>query len=256
MPCSFLYGKGDAEECADVRDGTIQTLKIYVQRPALRTPRLFVQTDSLHVKAFEDSVIENLSRIVDILSLHRQLDSTDEIRDEPVEPDQVFITQKTFNARRFQTSPGQQRLRKIAEMTDRHKLSQFDFFSRRSIFLGPLQMPPVKFVLQSIPSHLRQRVRMPRQTLQLAVSLSRIIFCEPPAFVLLLEIRHRLRILRPDQPLNSFQAKPASVPERKVFQRGFAFGRFICVHLRNLRPQRGTACKRGLVEGASMMPLR
>src|SRR5712671_1369910 len=99
-----LHGHGDAEEGAHVGDGTVQLLEVHVQRLTLGTARLLVQADALHVETFEDRLVENLARVLYICRAHFQLDPANEIRNEPVQPDQVFVRQKTFNASRLQTA--------------------------------------------------------------------------------------------------------------------------------------------------------
>src|SRR5437879_9436076 len=103
MPSLLLHGEWNSQECADVRNRAIQLLKVYVQGLALRTSRLFVQAHSLHVKPLENSIVENVPGVLDILSLHGQLDSTDEIRNEPVQPHHVLVGQETLDTGRLQT---------------------------------------------------------------------------------------------------------------------------------------------------------
>src|ERR1035438_6972758 len=86
-----------AQKCAEVRNRAIQFLEVHIQRLAVRAARLFVESDPLYVETFEDGFVENLSRALYVLDVHIEFDSANKIRNEPVEPYQVFIPQETLD---------------------------------------------------------------------------------------------------------------------------------------------------------------
>src|SRR3984885_15160837 len=103
-PSSALHGHRHAKKCAHVSNGTVQLLEGHVQRLALGTARLLVQPDALHIKTFENRLIQKLLRILCVLNPYVELDPPDEVRNKPVQPHQVFIRQKAFNPCRLQTA--------------------------------------------------------------------------------------------------------------------------------------------------------
>src|ERR1039457_707455 len=81
-PRSAVHRHGHAQECAHVRNGPVQFLEVHVQRLALRTAWLLVQPYALHVKTFENGLIENLPRVLYVLDLYIEFDSSNEVRNE------------------------------------------------------------------------------------------------------------------------------------------------------------------------------
>ena len=164
------------KERAHVGDGTVQLLEVHVERLALGTPRLLIQPHTLHVETFENWLIKQLLRVPRVLNSYIEFDPADEVRNEPVQPHQVFISQKTFNARRFQTALSQQRLRQIAKLPDGHKFPYFHFLPglRRRI-IGKFEMPAVDLIFERIAGQLGQRLRTPRQPPQLTIAHGGIV---------------------------------------------------------------------------------
>src|SRR5260370_41160171 len=69
-PTRALHGQWHTKECAHVCNGTVQLLKVHIQRLALRTARLLVHADALHVEAFENRLGETLARVLYIRGAH------------------------------------------------------------------------------------------------------------------------------------------------------------------------------------------
>src|SRR5712671_1183318 len=97
-PGRALHGHRHAKECAHVGNGAVQLLEIHIQRLALGTARLLVEPHALHVEAFENRLVEKLARVLHIRGAHFEFDPADEVRNEPVEADEVFVCQKAFDA--------------------------------------------------------------------------------------------------------------------------------------------------------------
>src|SRR5882762_3721819 len=73
-PSRTLHGQRHPQECAHVGDGTVQLLEVHIERLALGTARLLVQSDALHVKTFENRFVENLARVLHIRDAHIEFD--------------------------------------------------------------------------------------------------------------------------------------------------------------------------------------
>jgi len=88
-PTRALHGHGHAKECAHVGDGTVQFLEVHIQRLALRTTRLLIESDALHVETFENRLIEKFLRVVHIGGIKLNVRVSDvenarKILDEPI----------------------------------------------------------------------------------------------------------------------------------------------------------------------------
>src|SRR5579872_6266977 len=101
MPCGPLQGHRYAQECTHVGDWTVQPLEVHIERLAVGATRLLVEPDALYVEAFENWLVEKAARVGFVGGPHVELDATNEVGNEPVQPDQIFIRQKTFDARRL-----------------------------------------------------------------------------------------------------------------------------------------------------------
>src|SRR6266849_6422757 len=77
----------------------IQLLKAYVQRLALRATRLFVLPNPGHIEILGNRLIQDTVRDLDILRVNIQLDSAHQVRPEPVQPHNVFVSENGVNAR-------------------------------------------------------------------------------------------------------------------------------------------------------------
>ena len=62
-PPRALHGNRHVEKRTHVRNGTVQFLKVHIQRLALGTARLLVQPDSLHIETFENGLVEKVLRV-------------------------------------------------------------------------------------------------------------------------------------------------------------------------------------------------
>lgn len=170
--------------------GGIEFLKTDVQRIALGTTGLLIQSHAMYVKAFEDGLIEERFGFEHVFRPDAKFDSADEVRDEPVEANEVFVAQETFNARRFQAALGQQRLWKIAELADGHERPQVELLSRFGVFVWNLEVAVVEFVLQRFPGRVGQRLRLARQMLQFIIGHGGVSLRQTDALAGLLQIGH------------------------------------------------------------------
>ncbi len=74
---------------------------------------------SLHLQGFWSGQIQDFGRIRNVFGPNLEFHPAKQIRDEPVHANHVVINQMTFDARGFQTAPGQQSLGKIAKLLNR-----------------------------------------------------------------------------------------------------------------------------------------
>src|ERR1700691_458533 len=79
VPGWTLHGHRQAEKGAHVGDGTVEFLKVHIERLALGTARLLVESDALDVEAFEYWLVEKLARVHFIRGSHIQFDPADEV---------------------------------------------------------------------------------------------------------------------------------------------------------------------------------
>ena len=68
-PCRALHRHRHVKKCAHVGNGPVQFLEVHIQRLALGAARLLVQPDALHVKTFENRLVEQLLRVLRVAEL-------------------------------------------------------------------------------------------------------------------------------------------------------------------------------------------
>ena len=90
-PGGALYGQGDAQECADVGDGAVEFLEVDIQRLTFGATRLLVEPDTVHVKTFENGLIQNILRAGYVRGAYLELDSANEVRNKPIQANQIFV---------------------------------------------------------------------------------------------------------------------------------------------------------------------
>ena len=105
----------------------IELLKSNVQRIAFRTSRLFVFAHTGNIDVFRNRLSKDLFGLGSIFWTHQQLDSTDQIRPEPVQANDILIDEDAIDPCRIQASLRQQRFRQISESADRHQAPYVEF---------------------------------------------------------------------------------------------------------------------------------
>jgi hypothetical protein len=205
VPGGALDGNWDAEEGAHVGNGAVEFLKAYVERVAFRTARLLVEADALNVEAFEDGFVEDGAGVGFVGGANVELDASDEVRDEPVETDEIFVGQKTFDAGRFEAAFGEQGLGEIAELANGDQFAKSEGFARfgGGFFFREFEVAAVEFVFESVPGEFGERFGVAGELLQFAIGHGGVVGLETAFFALGFEeglagVGHLARILLAD----------------------------------------------------------
>jgi hypothetical protein len=201
MPGGALHGHGQPQESAGVGDGAIEFLEADVERRALRAARLLVETDAVYVEAFENRFVEKLLSVDDVGDAHFQFDPANKIGDEPIQANQIFIGEKTFDARRFETSLGQQGFGEVAKLADGNQFADLQSFFLWASVIGGLQMAAIHFIFERVPGEIGEGVGVACQAVQLAIGHASVGGGEALTFPLVVEEgfvegRHWARIIR------------------------------------------------------------
>ena len=168
-PSFALHRHGNFEECGQVRDGTIEFAEVHIERLAFGAARLFIEAYALNIESFENRLVEQLQRVLHVFRLDAEFDTTHEIRDKPIEADQIVIPEKTFDAGGFKAAFGEESFGKVAELSDRNQLPEIERRLGFSRIGRDLEVATVEFLFERFPREFRQRFRIAGKLLQFTV---------------------------------------------------------------------------------------
>ncbi len=190
-PRFALHRHRNAKECTQIGDRAVELPEVYVERLALRTPRLRVQADALYVEFFKNRLIQQFLRVFDIFRPDAKLHATDEVRDKPVKSHQIIVAKKALDTRRLQASLGE----KASGKSRNCRMVTSVCRSIRSMGFGfvdwQVEVALVELVFQGSHAASVRRLGIRGKALQLAVRHTRIRSRQSRTLFGFVENRHR-----------------------------------------------------------------
>src|SRR5712672_3529023 len=89
---------------AAVGNGFIQFVKSDIQRLTLRAPRLFVFAYTIYIKFFRRFLVKEFPCRFSILGTNQELDATDKVGVEPINPYEILVSQKALYTGRVENA--------------------------------------------------------------------------------------------------------------------------------------------------------
>src|SRR5581483_101993 len=97
-----------------------------VERTTMWALRLFILSESFDVEALRNRVAEQHYRLLNIIPVHSKPDAAEQVRNEPIHANHVFIEKKALNACRIKHAFCKQCFRQVTELQHGYHVSRLE----------------------------------------------------------------------------------------------------------------------------------